>query len=310
MWATSVGWEALRTYTLDIIDKTLSTTLVPEVILQALTEVRSEVSAGKTVPAGLPIWEEQRADLVRQLENVLHSQDFQQCLSDDVFCVPRELPPKSISLLNEPSWERRFADQAISNAIAFDIFDMLLGELIHFYTPQAVRYVIAEDYILRSLLDEIIPEITLSVARNHMTLVEEKQRETRVKCIEKHVSDKPANVLGSIALDVLLPWACGHQTGSVAHDKLEEYLVEALALDSLFQCLVAIDRNIEKQTECPVLSEYHAAINADLFFKETLELLSEHTEADLAELDSTEVFERIFQNKDERSIGEQIQRTE
>ncbi|GAA38300.2 hypothetical protein CLF_100690 [Clonorchis sinensis] len=260
MWATSVGWEALRTYTLDIIDKTLSTTLVPEVILQALTEVR-------------------------------------------------ELPPKSISLLNEPSWERRFADQAISNAIAFDIFDMLLGELIHFYTPQAiqitfalisvfkVRYVIAEDYILRSLLDEIIPEITLSVARNHMTLVEEKQRETRVKCIEKHVSDKPANVLGSIALDVLLPWACGHQTGSVAHDKLEEYLVEALALDSLFQCLVAIDRNIEKQTECPVLSEYHAAINADLFFKETLELLSEHTEADLAELDSTEVFERIFQNK-------------
>ncbi|KAF6769491.1 hypothetical protein AHF37_12600, partial [Paragonimus kellicotti] len=82
--------------------------------------------------------------------------------------------------------------------------------------------------------------------------------------IQKHATDRPGDVLGSIALELLLPWAGSQSLGTIVKNKAEECIIEVLALDLLLQRLVAIDQNMAATITCRPLATFHAAANVDL----------------------------------------------
>ncbi|KAF7255996.1 hypothetical protein EG68_06890 [Paragonimus skrjabini miyazakii] len=234
-------------------------------------------------------WRREKNRLLTELERVLQSQELQQSSCN----APAFTAAQAPLTLAKPVRQVQRASFVISSAIAFDMYDILVTELLHFYASRIVQSTLIEAQIFQYLLEKTTGELIREIAKYQLERSETTARQKRLACIQKHATDRPGDVLGSVALELLLPWAGSQSLETIVKNKAEECIVEVFALDLLLQRLVDIDQNIAATIKCRPLATFHAAANVDLFFREALHMLNEHIDQDLEDIDLTEICDRI-----------------
>ncbi|KAF8568260.1 hypothetical protein P879_08386 [Paragonimus westermani] len=307
MWTTKDAMNVLQNYTNDFINNILATELVPQVILETIQMIQKDVTAGKSLKqkeTKVNQWKREKNKLLVELERVLQSKELQQSSSSAPLFIPAHAPLK----LAKPVRQVQEASFVIANAIAFDIYDVLVNELLHFYVPQTVQSTLIEAQLFHYVLEKTTGGLMREIAKHQLERSETRARQKRLACIQKHATDRPGDVLGSVALELLLPWVGSQSLETLVKSKAEECIIEALALDLLLQRLVAIDENMAATVKCRPLATFHAAANVDLFFREAIHTLNEHIDQDLEDIDLAEICDRISDKSETCTIGELLPR--
>ncbi|CAL8093764.1 unnamed protein product [Calicophoron daubneyi] len=293
LWNSSVGKVAIESYATTLFNDFLGMEVIPKVILETLKGLYEDIFAGKVdnvKPAyeKVDTWKLNQHAMIKQLDHILNSDEsHSQTLRKTK--VENTLSVSDIDQTRKPVWQVQAASRAIVGAIAYDIYDSVLDELLRYHVPKTVRLVVWEVRIFDLLLKEIVQQLMVEVAKEQLLRTEEKERKKRFSIITQMVQENPGDMFAALSLELLLPYAGGQIPGSFAKDRVQEYFLHSLCFDLLLDWIKQIDASADGTVNCIPVGIYHALVNKDAFFEEALQLLLQNVEEDSKDTDLAEV---------------------
>ncbi|CAL8093761.1 unnamed protein product [Calicophoron daubneyi] len=229
LWNSSVGKVAIESYATTLFNDFLGMEVIPKVILETLKGLYEDIFAGKVdnvKPAyeKVDTWKLNQHAMIKQLDHILNSDEsHSQTLRKTK--VENTLSVSDIDQTRKPVWQVQAASRAIVGAIAYDIYDSVLDELLRYHVPKTVRLVVWEVRIFDLLLKEIVQQLMVEVAKEQLLRTEEKERKKRFSIITQMVQENPGDMFAALSLELLLPYAGGQIPGSFAKDRVQEYFL-------------------------------------------------------------------------------------
>ncbi|CAH8673362.1 unnamed protein product [Schistosoma rodhaini] len=294
-WNTDLGKSAILQYGVELISNTIKAELVPQLLLDSIKEIYQDINSNLSNLDAITFNEKLRNGTTQRIIPKVIISELNKVIQPKELNRPSNLHQPIVQRFGEKVnnkeniWCTILADRAVKNALAFDILESILLELIKFTVPSIIRLTMGEEFVFVNIFEKTISETIKELTTNEYNLQYKILRMNRLKMIGKVARKKPGDVLVSMAIDSLLSLSIpGPITGTYTKNPIEEKLLETLVCDVLLNRICSVDEATNRVLECLPLATYHDMISEDIFFTEGLEMLKYHIDNDLEDIDLME----------------------
>ncbi|CAH8574238.1 unnamed protein product [Schistosoma turkestanicum] len=298
-WNTNLGRSAILQYGLELIHNTVKDELVPRLLLDCVKEIYKDIHSNSSNLDVFVFDEELRNGATQYIIPELVMSELNKVIQPEEFSQTGELHKPTVHKFNEKinqkkTWCTTSADRAVKNALAFDILESILLELIKFTVPRIIKYTMGEELVFIIIFEKTLSKMIKELVTSEYSLQSNISRVNRLKMIDKVARKKSSDILVSMAIDSLLSLSIpGPVTGIYTNNPIEEKLLKTLVCDALLNRVCAVNDATNKLGECLPLAAYHDMISEDIFFTEALDMLKYHVDNDLEDIDFLETDQEI-----------------
>ncbi|KAK4475960.1 hypothetical protein MN116_001198 [Schistosoma mekongi] len=293
-WDTNLGKNTILQYGVELIDSTVKSDLVPQLLLEALKEIYQDISSDPSQLDTFAFDQELKYGTTQHIPKLITS-ELNKVIHREEFSRTNDFQKSVLQNLDETKnkrkkvWCATLADKAVKNALAFDILESILLGIMKFALPRVVKFTMGEEFAFTTVFESTVNETISELITNEFNIQYDILQLNQLKMIDKVARKKPGIVLISMSIDSLLSLSIpGPITGTYTNNPIEEKLLKTLVCDVLLNRVCTINETAKKVGECLPLSTYHDMLNEDIFFTEVLDMLKHHIENDLEDIDLTE----------------------